>query len=417
MSFELFIGGRYLRAKKQHAFISLITILAIVGVAVGVMALIVVLSVMRGFDYDLRSLILNGQAHVVVQRHDGRFQNYPDVIQIIGNVKGVSAVTPYTYTPVMLRTQAALTGAVIRGVDPESSSEVVDVLKGLRFDIPAEEVNAATPEDDSFQYPGIVLGEELAANLSVGRGDLIYVISPQGMLSPAGHMPSMKPFVMTDVFKSGLYEFDNTFAYITLPDAQQLMRIGDNVSGLEVKVDDVYQAADIAQVIKNRLGGGYPYSVRDWMSMNNQLFSALKLERLAMFTILILIVLVAAFNVASSLIMMVMGKTKDIAILKAMGATNAAIRNIFVFAGMMIGFVGTALGVVLGIVICLILKRINIYELTGDVYIFSDKLPVRMEVTDIVMIVVAALIICFLATLYPSFKASRLKPVEALRYG
>lgn len=419
MAFELFIGGRYLRAKKQQAFISLITILAIAGIAVGVMALIVVLSVMRGFDHDLKARILGGQAHVVVYRQDARFQNYRDVMEQIAKVKNVEAVTPFVYTQVMLRTSSGVSGAVLRGVDPATADSVVDMLKPVTFDVdPSKVLAPVVPEDSAFKYPGIVLGTELARNLRAGVGDIVYIISPQGMLSPAGHMPSMKAFAVADTFTSGLYEFDQTVAYITLEEAQSIMRMGDNVSGLEAKVADVNKAGEVANAIEAKLGGGYPYWVRDWMRMNQNLFTALKLERIVMFVILTLIVLVAAFNVASSLIMMVMGKTKDIAILKAMGASNGSIRKIFVFAGMMIGLVGTTLGVILGIILCFILSRINIYELAPDIYYFTDKLqlPVRMEVTDIVIIVVAALVICFLATLYPSWQASRLKPVEAVRY-
>lgn len=419
MSFEFFIGGRYLRAKKQQAFISLITILAIVGIAVGVMALIVVLSVMRGFDHDLKERILGGQAHVVVYRQDARFQNYHEVMQQVAKVKNVEAVTPFIYTQVMLRTSSGVSGAILRGVDMESGPTVVEMLKTVTFEIEPQLVRAPKVSDDEgFKYPGIVLGSELARNLRATVGDIVYVISPQGMLSPAGHMPSMKPFVLTAVFTSGLYEFDQTVAYIQLAEAQNIMRMADNVSGLEIKVKDVNKAGEVAQTIETKLGG-YPYWVRDWMRMNYNLFTALKLERVVMFVILTLIVLVAAFNVASSLIMMVMGKTKDIAILKAMGASNASIRKIFVFAGMMIGAVGTAVGVVLGIILCFILSRINIYELAPDIYYFTDKLqlPVRMEILDIVVIVIAALIICFLATLYPSWQAARLKPVEAVRYG
>lgn len=419
MAFELFIGGRYLRAKKQQAFISLITILAIVGIAVGVMALIVVLSVMRGFDHDLKARILGGQAHVVIYRQDAKFQNYPVVMEQVAKVKNVEAVTPFIYTQVMLRTGSGVSGAILRGVDPETGADVVSMLEDVAFDIDSGNVHApVVSEESGFKYPGIVLGTELARNLRAGIGDIVYVISPQGMLSPAGHMPSMKAFVLTDTFTSGLYEFDQTVAYTSLAEAQSITRMGDNVSGLELKVRDVNHADVVARDVEAKLGGGYPYWVRDWMRMNQNLFTALKLERVVMFVILTLIVLVAAFNVASSLIMMVMGKTKDIAILKAMGASGGSIRKIFVFAGMMIGVVGTVIGVILGIILCFILSRINIYELAPDIYYFTDKLqlPVRMEVTDIVVIVIAALVICFLATLYPSWQAARLKPVEAVRY-
>lgn len=404
-----------MRAKKQHAFISLITILAVVGVAIGVMALIVVLSVMRGFDHDLKERILGGQAHVVIYRQDGKFQDYLEVMEQLTKIKGVEAATPFIYTQVMLRSRGGLSGAVLRGVDPATGPGVVEILENVTFEIDPENVHMPPVEGDDFKYPGIVLGSELAGNIRATVGDIVYIISPQGMLSPAGHMPSMKAFVLTDTFSSGMYEFDQTIAYIPLEEAQNILRMGENVTGVELKVTDVGKAGEIAQAVETQLGG-FPYWVRDWMRMNQNLFTALKLERLVMFVILTLIVLVAAFNIASSLIMMVMGKTKDIAILKAMGAPNHSIRKIFVFSGMMIGMVGTFLGVILGIVLCAVLRRIEIHQLTGDIYYFTSNLPVRMEITDIVLIVIAAMFICFLATLYPSYQASKLKPVEAVRY-
>jgi lipoprotein-releasing system permease protein len=412
MSFEFFIGGRYLRAKQKQAFISLISYLSIAGVAVGVMALIVVIAVMAGFEADLKTRILGGQANVILMRYSGPFEEYPEVMRRVEAVPGVAASTPFIYSQVMLRTAANTTGAVLRGIDPAT---IGGVLKTLANVMVPEAGAVAAAEAGGAGMPGIVLGRELAKNLGVVQGDVVHLISPRGMLAPTGHVPAMKAFRVSGYFESGMYEFDQTFAYIHLHDAQRLLRMGDAVSGIEVRVHDIYEARAVADRIVSQLGSAY--YARDWMQMNRNLFKALKLERRVMFIILTLIVLVAAFNIASSLIMMVMGKTKDIAILKAMGATDRSIRKIFVFNGMVIGTIGTGLGLLLGVVLCSLLKRYNIHELTGDIYYFTTQLPVKMEVLDVVCIVAAALVICFFATLYPARQAAKLNPVEAIRYG
>jgi lipoprotein-releasing system permease protein len=412
MSFEFFIGRRYLRARQKQAFISLITYLSIAGVAVGVMALIVVIAVMSGFEADLKSRILGGQAQAVLMRHTGPFTETEGVLRQVESVSGVEAATPFIYTQIMLRSTASITGAVLRGVDPATVGSVLKTLANVKLPEgrpPGEGDGAAAV------MPGIVLGKELAKNLGVVVGDVVQLISPRGMLSPVGHVPAMKQFKVTGYFESGMYEYDQTFAYINLHDAQRLLKMGDAVSGIEIRVTDIYQAREVADAVLSRLGPGY--YARDWMQLNRNLFKALKLERRVMFIILTLIVLVAAFNIASSLIMMVMGKTKDIAILKAMGATERSIRKIFVLNGMVIGTIGTGLGFILGMGVCRLLERYNIHELTGDIYYFTTQLPVKVEVLDVAAIVIAALVICFLATLYPARQAARLNPVEAIRYG
>ncbi len=411
MAFELFIGGRYLRARQKQAFINLITILSIAGVTVGVMALIVVIAVMTGFEADLKSRILGGQSHVIVLRHGGEFTEYRKVMQAIEKVDGVVASTPFIYTQGMLRSKNGLSGAVIRGIDPETAGRVMTTLKEI--DLPVSAGNGQT--GNQAAVPGIVLGRELAQNLGVVQGNIVYLISPRGMLSPIGHVPAMKQFKVTGFFKSGMYDFDSSFAYIHLKDAQKILRMGESVSGIEVRVNEIYKAREIADNIIDQIR--FPHWARDWMQMNQNLFRALKMERFVMFIILTLIILVAAFNIASTLIMMVMGKTRDIAILKAMGATDGSIRKIFVFNGMVIGLVGTALGLGLGLLLCWGLKHYDIYELTGDIYYFTTNLPVKLEVINVIAVILAALIICFLATLYPAHQAAKLNPVDAFRYG
>lgn len=414
MSYELFIGGRYLRSRQSHAFISLITVLSIAGVTVGVMALIVVIAVMAGFEADLKSRILGVESHIIVMHHNGKFEQYPKIIRFVESVDGVEAATPFIYTQVMLRTPTGVSGAVLRGVDPESARFVVRNLNSTALMHPADQPSDASSGPSKIRVPAVILGKELARKIGVGRGDDIHMISSTGMLSPIGHLPVMKRFEVVDLFESGMYEFDGSLAYVQLKDAQKMLRMGEAVTGIEVRIKDVYQAGKIARKIVDGLG--YPYWARDWTQMNRNLFSALKLEKTVMFIILALIILVAAFNIASTLIMMVMQKTRDIAILKAMGATNRSIRRIFVFKGMVIGILGTILGVCLGFLLCTLLQNYQFIELPGDIY-YITTLPVKLKGVDVILIAISALVICFFATLYPARQASLLDPVEAIRYG
>ncbi len=412
MRFEYFIGRRYLMAKQKQAFISLITILSIAGVMVGVMALIVVIAVMTGFESDLKSRILDGQSHVVLMRYGDVFKDYQKTLRRVEAVEGVVAASPFIYSQVMLRSSYGISGAILRGIDPDTAGRVIPTLSRVSFEIDDADGGTRT---SGVPTPGIVLGKELAKSIGVKIGDHLYIISPKGMLSPVGHLPAMRQFVVSGFFESGMYEYDGSFAYIHLKDAQKLLRMPGNISGIEIRVKDIYRAREVADQIVGQLK--FPFWAKDWIQMNRNLFSALKLEKTVMFIILTLIVLVAAFNIAGTLIMMVMEKTKDIAILKAMGATDQSIRKIFVFKGMIIGAFGTVLGMVSGFILSFVLKHYRIVELTGDIYYFTTTLPVKLEVLDVVFIVSAAQVICFLATLYPAIQAAKLQPVEAIRYG
>jgi lipoprotein-releasing system permease protein len=411
MSFEYFIGSRYLRAKQKETFISFITMLSIAGVTVGVMALIVVIAVMAGFESDLKNRILGIESHVVIMRHGSPFSDYHKILGQVVNTNGVEAATPFIYTQIMLRSSSGVSGAVLRGIDPESAGRVIKVLDRSAL---LNMKKMYRGKDTTGSVPGVILGKELARNLGLGMGDAVYLISSRGMISPMGYLPAMKRFQVAGLFESGMYEYDGSLAYIHLRDAQKILHMEDSVTGIEVRVNDIYNARHIADKMIADIG--FPYWARDWMQMNHNLFSALKLEKTVMFIILALIVLVAAFNIASTLIMMVMGKTKDIAILKAMGAVDGSIRKIFIFKGLVIGFVGTTLGVCLGFILCKLLEKYKFIELPGDVYYIST-LPVRLEALDVVIIAAAAMMICFIATLYPARKASKLNPVEAIRYG
>ena len=269
MSFEYFIGGRYLRAKQKQAFISLITILSTAGVMVGVMALVVVIAVMSGFESDLKSRILGGQAHVVIMRQGGAFDDYQKVVKYAESVSGVIAAAPVVYEQVMLRSSHGVSGAVLRGIEPQSAGRVIKTLENISFPPTAPVGRTA---GGSSQTPGIVLGRELARNLGVVKGDMVYLISPRGMLSPIGHVPAMKQFQVTGYFESGMYDFDGSFAYIRMDDAQRLLRMENAVSAVEVRVTDIYGAREIADEIV--AGLGFPYWAWDWVRKNQNLFTA-----------------------------------------------------------------------------------------------------------------------------------------------
>ena len=411
MSFEYFIGGRYLRSKHKQAFISFITFLSMAGVTVGVMALIIVIAVMSGAESYFTTQILGVESHVIVRRHGSTISDYQDIIKKVKSQERVVSAAPFVYTQVMLRSASGISGAVLRGIDPESGD---DPIKGFSKAALIEKIRPQSIAGATAKAPGIVLGKELAASLGISEGESLYLISPKGMMSPIGQMPSMKRFEVTGIFESGFYEYDASLVFIHLKTAQQMIKIGDSVSGIGVRIDDIYQARQVSEKIISELG--FPFWTTDWMEMNRNFFSALKLEKKAMFVILTLIIMVAAFNIASTLIMMVMGKTQDIAILKAMGATDRSIWKIFVFNGTVIGLIGTGMGVILGILSCFVLKHYKFIELPGDVYYFTS-LPIQLEFLDVFAIIMAAMGICFLSTLYPAYKASKMNPVEALRYG
>ncbi len=413
MSYELFIGLRYLKAKRKQTFVSLITIISIAGVMVGVTALIVVLAVMNGFKEDLREKILGVTSHVVISRFDGNISKYRKVTAEVERVAGVSAATPFIYTQVMISSPRAISGAVLRGIEPKTAAEVINLPQNLRAGR-LEELEVAAESEDRGASPGIILGNELAKNLGVVRGEPVTVISPMGRLTPLGQVPRSQTLRVVGIFDTGMYEYDSTLAYVSLWTAQRFLGMGDRVTGIEIRVDDIYGADRVAKDISRALGG-YPYWSRDWMRMNKNLFSALKLEKIVMFIILTLIILVAAFNIVGTLIMVVIDKTRDIAILKSMGATRRSIMKIFMIEGLVIGLVGTLLGLLGGYFLCKLLATYKFIELPRDVYYIST-LPVKMEPLDVTLIAIAAIVISLVATVYPAWQASRLDPAEAIRY-
>jgi len=406
MKYEWFIGLRYLRAKRKQTFISIITIISIAGVTVGVMALIVVLAVMTGFEKTLKEKILGTQAHLVLLKagQEG-MDHYEEVAKKVERVQRVVSAAPFIFNQVMLSSEANVSGVVLKGIDPDRVGKVTELVQNLK---------AGRLEDLKIMgeggLPGIILGIELAKHLSVTLNDPIQVISPLGTPTPMGMMPKMKPFRVKGIFHSGMYEYDNTMAYVSLESDQKFFSMGTSVTGIEIKTNDIYRVKEVGKEIRREMG--FPFWTKDWMEMNRNLFSALKLEKIAMFIILVLIVLVAAFNIISTLIMVVMEKNKDIAILKSMGAPSGGILKIFIIEGLVIGIVGTTFGAILGLGAAFNLEKITMFVenlfgfkiLASDVY-YIDKLPSQVNPIDVGLIVITAVLISFLATLYPSWRA------------
>ena len=410
--YEFFIAFRYLKTKRRKRTLSLNTFISIGGVTLGVAALISTFAVMTGFSEDLREKIVGTTSHIVVMdRTRDNLSSYRDLLSQVQKLPRVIAAAPFVLNQVLLTSESGVSGIVIRGIDPEIEGTVtklpqymieghMDLLKNDSMDTKTGTVQR-----------GIILGKELAERLGVFFGEEITVISPFGVVGPLGMVPKMRRFEVVGVFDSGMYEYDSSLAYISISSAQKFFDMGDTVTGLEIKVDDIFMADQVATTIQEALG--FPYGARDWMQMNRNLFSALKLEKIIMFIILILIILVASFNIVSTLTMIVVEKGREIAILKAMGADRGSVMRIFMIDGLIIGLVGTLIGIPLGYGICQILQ--NFYSLPSDVYYISH-LPVKLRALDVTMISFSAILISFLATLYPSWRAAKLEPAEALRY-
>lgn len=417
MSYEFFIALRYLRAKRKQAFVSLITFISVAGIFLGVAALIIVLAVMNGFEDDLRNKILGVNSHIVLMKYQGKMGDYDKVQEKVDRIDGVVASTPFVYGQAMVKSGDRVTGVVLRGIEVKSALKVLSLGKMVAGDVNNLSRQGETPQ----ALPGIVIGKELSNNMGLFLSDTVDVLSPMGIATPMGMVPRIKKFTVVGIFDSGFYEYDSGLAFLSLRECQNFLNMGEDVTGIEIKVRNIYKAKDIAETIEQELG--FPYWARNWMQMNKNLFAALRLEKRVMFIILSLIVVVAAFNIITALIMVVMEKTKDIAILKSMGATAKSIMKIFMLQGIIIGAVGTVLGCMGGLVVAFHIEPILLFVeklfgfkiLPGDVYYLSE-LPSKVDFGDVSVIAVVAMIICFVATIYPSWNASKLDPAEALRY-
>lgn len=426
MRFELFVASRYLRAKRRQAVISVITAISVIGVAAGVASLIIALAINNGFRQDLQERLLGSTAHINLMRveNDG-IRDWPALMEQLSKEPHVKAAAPALFEQVLISRGARARGGILKGVLPEYEKKVSELLQTVKFGS-AEELNSPNLQITNYksqippdspkriaQMPPIILGKDMADDLGATVGSVVLVTSPQGELTPFGLVPKYVRFRVAGIFKSGFYDYDTGWAFIRLADAQRLFGLGDVISVIEFKVDDIYQAGVIGKEIERDAGKGF--MATNWMEQNRQLFHALKLERVVTFITIGLIVLVAALNILISLIMMVMEKTRDIAVLMSLGTRRAQVRNVFIYQGALIGTLGTAIGLVLGYTLSWIGAHYRLVSLSPEVYSI-DYVPFAARVLDGIVVAVVALAVSFVATIYPSWSASRILPAEALRY-
>jgi lipoprotein-releasing system permease protein len=414
LPYELFVGLRYTRAKRKNHFISFISMTSMVGIALGVAALIIVLSVMNGFQAELRNRILGVASHIEITEFTNQLSQWPALAAQVQEQPNIKASAPYIMAQGMLSNGQAVQGALIRGVLPSEEDKVADLGKSMKVG------KLDDLEPGAFN---IILGSDLAYTLGVNVGEKIVLMAPQGQFTPTGVVPRIKQFTVVGLFQIGMYEYDSGLALIHLQDAAKLYRMGDQVSGLRLKIDNLFDAPVMTAELTKSLTPLGAYYITDWTQQHANFFKAIQLEKRVMFIILTLIVAVAAFNIVSTLVMAVTDKRADIAIMRTLGASPRSIMQIFIIQGALIGIIGTFFGAILGIVIALNIDTIipfieNLFQvqfLAKDVYYISE-LPSKLEWSDTTTIIITSIILSLLATLYPSYKASKINPAEALRY-
>jgi len=406
--FELYIAIRYLLARRKQAFLSLISLISTVGVSVGVMALVIALALMTGLQQELRDRIVGSAAHIYVWKvGEGGIADYPKEVETLTRQPHVLGAAPAVLGKALVTTDKGEGFITVKGIDPVLETRVTDIAKAMK----SGALGGLTPATDG-DPDGIVIGAELAQRLGVAVGDSVSVLTPHGSLSPMGMMPRTRRLKVAGIFSLGLFEFDSAYGFVSLQVAQRLVD-RDRVDFVQLRIDDIYAAPQVAEQLGTTLGSGY--ITQDWADLNQSLFSALWLEKMAISITIGLIVMVAALNIVASLILLVMEKSRDIAILKTMGASAGSIMSIFLLQGVIIGIVGTTVGATAGLGVAWVCNTYKLIRIPMDVYQVS-YVPFRVVPWDFAMVVLAAIVICFVATVYPSRQASRLDPAQALRY-
>lgn len=402
-NYEISISRRYLFGRRKYGLMRIIAFLSTGGVVIGVMTLIIVLSVMRGFEKDITEKILSATAHLILFR-GGDFYTYDEAVEELKRIKGVIGINPFIVSQAMISSQNNSSGAVIYGVNPE---EAMGVLKIKDYLFKGDFLSPSTKVCE------ILIGKELANSLAVDVGDEVYLISPVGKLTPFGMVPKAKKTRVVGIFRIGMYDYDSSFVFMHIENAREFFEQKEGISGIQVTVKNPMKIDGIAWEIEKKLG--FPYYVKTWKDMNRNLFIALKLERVVFFLMLVLIILVASFGIAVNQLMTSMEKSKDIAILMSMGAKRKDVMKIFLYHGITIGIIGTIAGTALSLILCFLISKYKFISLPGDVYYIST-LPVDVHLIDVLLVNLSAFAICILASIYPSIKVSKISPAEVLRY-